>query len=100
MTWKYSGLVHQLKLEWCQHKGGDYGFDKFFSEGSFIILSGTKKLLFSLVKEMLSYGKCSDFTFCSFDWGSPNGLGGWQLFPSACRSGHPVDQVKTNKRKL
>lgn len=95
MTWKYSRLVHQLKSEWCQHKGGDYGFDKFFSEGSFIILSGTKKLLFSFVKEMISCGKCSNSTFCSFDWGSHNGWGGWQLFPSACRSRPPTDQVKT-----
>lgn len=98
MTWKYSRLVHQLKLEWCQHKGGD--FDKFFSEGSFIILSGTKKLLFSFVKEKTSCGKCSDSAFCSFDWGSHNGLGGWQLCPSACRSRHPTDQVKTNKKKF
>jgi len=97
MTWKYSGLVHQLKPEWCQHKRADYRFDKFFSEGSFIILSGTKKLL---VKEMLSCGKRSDSTFCSFNWGSHNGLGGRQLFLSACRSRHPTDQVKTNERKL
>uniref|UniRef100_A0A8C3K0S0 Proton-coupled zinc antiporter SLC30A8 n=1 Tax=Calidris pygmaea TaxID=425635 RepID=A0A8C3K0S0_9CHAR len=48
MTWKFSKLVHQLKLEWCQHKRGDYGFDKFFSEGSFIILSGTKNYYFPL----------------------------------------------------
>lgn len=42
-------------------------FDKFLSEGSFIILSGTRKLLFSLMKEMVSCGKRSDSTFSSFD---------------------------------
>lgn len=97
MTWKCSSLVHQLKSEW--HKGCDFGLGNFFSKGTFIAFQAPKITPFPWEGDTF-LREVHWFHILLFSLGCHNGLGGRQLFPSARRSRHPTDQVKTNKRKL
>lgn len=83
----------QLKSELCQRKGCDYGLDNFCLWRHFHTLSDTKNYSCPLW-QVLSCGKCSNSTFCSFHWGSHSSLG-WQLF----LSDQSTQQIKWKQTK-